>query len=415
MKTLNMKWFRILLTAALAAFCLAAPAQSRRDIAALDSLITVSDSAAVRGLVLRKAALLRSMYCFDEAAEVLTPLLRPDKMDAEVLGELADCSFQAGWYEDATWQYLLLTQMRPEDLGFQVRYLALVSRARAYDVVAGLGREILQRDTLLPVLTLVGDAFNQMEEPDSAMVYYRAALIRRPRNASVVNKMSRILLDRKDYDGALGLADAYLEMDSLNVEILRLKGLAHYLKEEYRPSADAFETAVNQGDDSYASHYYLAKDLSSLHLYKEADEHFLRAWEIDSTKASLAMEIAENRSHGLFAYKSDVQPWFERALAMMEPDHTLLSSIYQNYATAEYMRQNWDLAISLYKAAYEYNPKYISALSTIGYCYEQKKDYKNAVYYYERYLEVGKPGTKAYDFVEESLRFVRGERFMEEE
>ena len=78
------------------------------------------------------------------------------------------------------------------------------------------------------------------------------------------------------------------------------------------------------------------------------------------------------------------------------------------------MRQNWDLAISLYKAAYEYNPKTISALSTIGYCYEQKKDYKNAVYYYERYMDVGKPGTKAYETVEELLDHARAELFMEE-
>ncbi len=403
------------MTAALAALCLAAPAQSRRDIAELDSLAAVSDSAAVRSLVLRKAALLRRMYCFDEAAEALTSLLRPGVMDLEVLGELADCNYQAGRFEDAANLYFILTSLRPDDLGFQVRYISLASRARDFQEVVARGREVLQRDTLLHVLTLVGDAFNQMEQRDSAMRYYSAALRRRPDNASVVNKMSRILLDRKDYDGALALADDYLELDPLDIDILRVKGLAHYLKEEYKPSADAFETAIEQGDDTYAPHYYLAKDFSHLHLYKEADEHFIRAWQLDSTKASLAMEIAENRSHGLFKYESDVKPWFERALAMMEPDHELLSSIYQYYATAEYSRQKWDLAISLYKAAYEYNPKYTSALSTIAYCYEQKKDYKNAIYYYERYLDEGKPGTKAYQFVEESLRFIRAERFMEGE
>lgn len=403
------------MTAALAALCLAAPAQSRRDIAELDSLAAVSDSAAVRSLVLRKAALLRRMYCFDEAAEALTSLLRPGFMDLEVLGELADCNYQAGRFEDAANLYFILTSQRPDDLGFQVRYISLASRARDFQEVVARGREVLQRDTLLHVLTLVGDAFNQMEQRDSAMRYYSAALRRRLDNASVVNKMSRILLDRKDYDGALALADDYLELDPLDIDILRVKGLAHYLKEEYKPSADAFETAIEQGDDTYAPHYYLAKDFSHLHLYKEADEHFIRAWQLDSTKASLAMEIAENRSHGLFKYESDVKPWFERALAMMEPDHELLSSIYQYYATAEYSRQKWDLAISLYKAAYEYNPKYTSALSTIAYCYEQKKDYKNAIYYYERYLDEGKPGTKAYQFVEESLRFIRAERFMEGE
>jgi len=91
-----------------------------------------------------------------------------------------------------------------------------------------------------------------------------------------------------------------------------------------------------------------------------------------------------------------------------------MQSIYQNYALAEYTRQRWDAAIPLYQKAYEFNPKYISALSTIGYCYEQKKDYRRAVEYYERYLKLANPDSRGYKTVEEALRFVRAERFMEE-
>ena len=409
-----MKAYRLILPAALAVLCLAAQAQSSSEIAALDSLAAVSDGAAVRSLVLRKATLLKRMYCFDEAAEALSSLLIPGSLDTEVLGELADCHYQAGRSAEAMLLYMQLTQLRPGDLGNQVRFMSLLNRAGALPDVVARGREVLQRDTLIPVLTLVGDAFNKMEQPDSAMRYYGAALRRRPRNASVVSKMSNILLERKDYDGALSLAENYLALDSLNIDILRIKGLAYYLKENWMLSADAFELAVELGDDTYAPHYYLAKDYSGLHMFREADEHFMRAWQLDSTRASLALEIAVNRTNGIAAYRTGVVPWFEKALKMMEPDSTLMSSIYQNYATAEYTRMDWDKAISLYQKAYEYNQKNISALSTIGYCYEQKKDYRHAVEYYERYLKVGRPGTRAYQFVEESLRFVRAERFMEE-
>lgn len=404
---------KYILVALLSALCLASPGQSRRDVAALDSLAAVSDSAAVRGLVLRKAALLRRMYCFDEAAEALASLLRPGAMDQEVLGELADCHFQAGRFDEARQLYFVLSQQRPDDLGYQIRYMSLLGRARAYDSVVDRGREVLQRDTLLPVLTLVGDAFNNMEKPDSAMRYYSAALQRRPRNASVVSKMSNILLGRKDYDGVLALADGYLATDSLNIDILRIKGLAHYLKGEYEPSAAAFEMAIGEGDDTYAPHYYLGQDYSHLRLYREADEHFMRAWQLDSTRASLALDIASTKSY-FRPYEREVMPWFDKALAMTDPDPKLMASIYQEYGRAEYARMNWDKAILLYKLAYQYDPDNNSALSTIGYCYEQKKDYKNAVLYYERYLENAKPGTKAYQFVEESLRFVKAERFMEE-
>ena len=408
-----MKAYRLILSAALAALCLAVQAQSSSEIAALDSLAAVSDSTTARSLVLRKAALLKRMYCFDEAAEALSSLLSPGAVDTEVLSELADCHYQAGRSAEAMLLYMQLTQLRPEDLGSQVRFMSLLNRAGALSDVVERGREVLQRDTLIPVLTLVGDAFNKMEQPDSAMRYYGAALRRRPRNASVVSKMSNILLERKDYDGALSLAENYLALDSLNIDILRIKGLAYYLKENWMLSADAFELAVELGDDTYAPHYYLAKDYSGLHMFREADEHFLRAWQLDSTRASLALEIASTRSY-FMPYEREVMPWFDKALRMTDPDPKLMASIYQEYGRAEYTRMNWDKAILLYKTAYQYNPENNSALSTIGYCYEQKKDYKNAVLYYERYLEYAKPGTKAYQFVEESLRFVRAERFMEE-
>ena len=411
---MHMRTFRYFLITFLTVSCLGVRAQSSREIAALDSLAAVSDAATARSLVLRKATLLKRMYCFDEAAEALSSLLSPGSVDTEVLGELADCHFQAGRYPEAMLLYMQLTQIRPEDLGNQVRLMSLLNRAGALSDVVARGREVLQRDTLIPVLTLVGDAFNKMEQPDSAMRYYAAALRRRPRNASVVSKMSNIMLDRKDYDGVLSLAENYLALDSLNIDILRIKGLTYYLKENWMLSADAFELAVDLGDDTYAPHYYLAKDYSGLHMFREADEHFMRAWQLDSTRASLALEIAVNRTNGIVGYRTGVVPWFEKALKMMEPDSTLMSSIYQNYATAEYTRQDWDKAISLYQKAFEYNQKYISALSTIGYCYEQKKDYRRAVEYYERYLKVGRPGTRAYQFVEESLKFVRAERFMEE-
>ena len=92
-----------------------------------------------------------------------------------------------------------------------------------------------------------------------------------------------------------------------------------------------------------------------------------------------------------------------------------LSRIHQQYGLGYYRRQNaWDKAIEHYKEAYRYNPKLISALSTIGYCYEQKKDYKQALQWYEKYLQVARPGSNGYDFVTKSITYLKSELFMEE-
>ena len=75
---------------------------------------------------------------------------------------------------------------------------------------------------------------------------------------------------------------------------------------------------------------------------------------------------------------------------------------------------HWDEAIAHYQKAYGYNPKFISALTNIAYCYEQKKDYKSALEWYEKYLKVAKPGSRGYNFATQSVKYLKGELFMEE-
>lgn len=99
----------------------------------------------------------------------------------------------------------------------------------------------------------------------------------------------------------------------------------------------------------------------------------------------------------------------------LQPDAAMMSRLHQQYGLGYYMRQDsWDKAIEHYKEAYRYNPKFISALSTIAYCYEVKKDYKQALEWYEKYLKLAAKGSKGYDFATQSVKYIKGELFMEE-
>lgn len=42
-------------------------------------------------------------------------------------------------------------------------------------------------------------------------------------------------------------------------------------------------------------------------------------------------------------------------------------------------------------------------------------NYTKALEYYERYIRLGKPGSAGYRFVEESIEYVKQEKFMEEQ
>lgn len=129
----------------------------------------------------------------------------------------------------------------------------------------------------------------------------------------------------------------------------------------------------------------------------------------------LAYSIAAVKSDGYRPFEKEVKPWLDKAWEMIQPDPATMSRLHQQYGLGYYRRQDsWDKAIEHYKEAYRYNPKFISALSTIAYCYEIKKDYKHALEWYEKYLKVATPGSQGYEFATKSIDYLKGELFMEE-
>jgi tetratricopeptide (TPR) repeat protein len=146
-----------------------------------------------------------------------------------------------------------------------------------------------------------------------------------------------------------------------------------------------------------------------------AEQELQKAWQIDSSDVNLAYSIAAVKKEAVRPFEREVKPWLDKALEMLEPDPVTMSRIHQQYALGYYGRDDaWDLAIAHYKEAYRYNPKLISALSTIAYCYQQKKEYKAAIEWYEKYLKVARPGSRGYEFAADNLKYIRAEKFMEE-
>ena len=105
---------------------------------------------------------------------------------------------------------------------------------------------------------------------------------------------------------------------------------------------------------------------------------------------------------------------YAKAIEMLKPSPKMMHNIYGSMAMSRHRIDQYEDAIKYYELSYKYDPKNISALSSIGYCYERLKNYKKALEYYERYIKLGKPGSAGYKFVEESIEYVKQEKFMEE-
>ena len=113
-------------------------------------------------------------------------------------------------------------------------------------------------------------------------------------------------------------------------------------------------------------------------------------------------------------FQTTVKPWLDKAVEMTKPDPILMSRIHQQYAGGYARLSELDQAIFHYKEALRYNPKLTPLIRQIAYCYEQKKDTKNALTWYEKYLAVAKPGTLTYEFALKSVELLKAELFMTE-
>ena len=372
-----------------------------------------ADSLARRA-ALAEARYLKSLFKTDAAIERLSGLVTPGVFDEEVLSELADCHFVNGDYDTAAGTYQLLSLHEPDNLLYRIKQMQIAFRMKDYLASASLGRNILARDSIPAVAALAGDAYNLAGLTDSALVCYRQALALKPRNEAVVSKAANLLLTAKDYDGVLSMTGDYLEMDPDNFTVSPIRGLAYYLSAQYDSATVVFKRLEDLGADNYPLHYYLGQSYWHTNVTYEAERELLKAWALDSSDANLAVSIAAVKTEMYRPFDKQVRPMLEKAEAMIQPDSALVSRIHQQYGASYYRLEQFDQAIPHYQEAYRYNPSYIQAISTIAYCYERLKKYKEALDYYERYLKLARPGSRGYEFAKKSIDYIKGEIFMNE-
>ena len=368
-----------------------------------------------RDSVLTEARYLKSVFRTDEAIGKLSGLVTPEVFDEDVMAELADCHFQSGDYESASGTYFLLASRAPGNIIYKIRQMQIYSRLKAWPNTIQAGKAALQLDSIPAVMGVVGDAFRQMEQSDSALWYYRRSLALRPRNTAVLSKAMDILIGKEQYDEAISIAAPFLSEDPDNYTIAPLQGLAYFRKTDYDTAVDIFQRQEDIGNDIYPIHYYLGQSYWRTKVIYRAEQELIAAWQIDSSDVNLAYYIAAVKSEAYRPFEEDVKPWLDKAWDMIQPDAALMSRLHQQYGLGYYKkRETWDKAIEHNKEAYRYNPKLISTLTAIAYCYELQKDYKHALEWYEKYLKVARPGTTGYEFAQRGAEYAKGELFMNE-
>lgn len=388
----------------------------------IDSLMA-TDKADSVGLALQKARCLKKLYRAEEAAEAIAEVLHIDQFNVELMAELAECHMQSGNTEEAFSLYSLLSGMQPDNVYFKICQARILYREKQYKESIAACKSIIGQDSIPDILSLTADAYKNTGAADSALVYYDHVLRMKPYHVQTMSKKADILLSAKQYLPVIDMSREYLKNDPDNMTMLPVYGLALHLQGSYTLSIEQFEHLLELGDDSYAVHYYLGLNHYMMNNWPRAIPEFEKAYQIDSSDVTLVYQLANAMSHrviskGFESSNMELNPESERlyakALDMLKPNPAMMHNIYGSMAMARHRIEDYNEAIKYYELSFRYNPKNISALSSIGYCYERMKDYRKALQYYEEYLKRGKPGSSGYKFVEESIAYVKQELFMEE-
>ena len=392
----------------------------RTAVHVIDSLMAAENADSI-GLALQKARCLRKLYRAEEAASALAEVLHIDQYNIELMAELAECHTQTGNTEDAFRLYSLLSGMQPDNIYFKICQARILYREKQYGESISVCMDIIQKDSITEILSMIGDGYKNLGKADSALVYYDHVLARRPGHTSTISKKADILLAAKQYDPVIEMTRNHLEDAPDDMTILPIYGLALHLKECYPLSIETFEHQRELGDDSYSVYYYLGLNHYMMDNWPRAVKELETAYQIDSSDVTLVYQLAHAKSHMPvrtrmedYSLNPESERLYAKALDMLKPSPSMMHNIYGSMAMARHRLEEYEEAIKYYELSYRYNPKNISALSSIGYCYERLKKYDKALEYYERYLKVGKPGSSGYKFVEEGIAYLKQEKFMEE-
>ena len=386
-----------------------------------DSVVVAQNKETVIDLALQKSRCLRRLYRMNEAVEVLADVLYLDQYNIELMADLAESHMQAGNSIDAYNLYGLLSQMQPDNTYFKICQARILYREKQYEESIAACKVITAQDTIPEILSMTADAYKNLGKADSALVYYNHVLAMRPMHVPTLSKKADILLSVKQYVPVIDMSREYLNEDPDNMTMLPIYGLALHLQGSYPLSIEQFEHQRDLGDNSYAVHYYLGLNHYMMDNWPRAAEELGKAYQIDSSDVTLVYQLAHAKSYmpimtsmESMRLNPESERLYSKALEMLQPSPSMMHNIYGSMAMARHNIEQYAEAIKYYELSYKYNPKNISALSSIGYCYERLKNYKKALEYYERYIKLGKPGTAGYKFVEESIEYVKQEKFMEE-
>jgi tetratricopeptide (TPR) repeat protein len=239
----------------------------------------------------------------------------------------------------------------------------------------------------------MGLAYLRLGRDKDALASFRTARTVNPQYEKAYLEEARLLVKREDYSGAISAYTNVIRINNTNDDALRELGSAYYLAGKYASSEDCFRKAIallKPGEDDPVTYYNLSTTLYAENKVSDAVSYAKKAYD---TKDVVKNPAAQANIVYNYALILDQTGKTEQAIPLysevlrLNPDHIKtkinLGVMYMNMNPPE-----TDTALQLFTQAYAQDKNNFEANNNLGSAYLQKKDYKNAVLYFQNALRL---------------------------
>lgn len=301
-----------------------------------------------QGILLKRAD---SLYVHGNYSKAIEAYKTYDPQDL-VYEKMAKAYLALGNYDLALKNYDLALNAFPENALIKYDYAKLLSRSKKLNDAAVLLSELVYLDYRNPNYHYELGLVFEKQGDSTAMNRFHSAYELDPTHQKAIAKMARYFLVKRKHESSLHYINTGLESYANNAELINLKALNYYWKEDYKEASLWFEKLLALGENSQFIHEKLSFCYAQQALYEKAIVHANQAVNFDP-KSAINLYILGQLYETINDYVS-AEKWIAEALDIMDQP---LNAEYTKLATVLNRQGKYKEAIAALQSAIKEDPQ----------------------------------------------------------
>lgn len=350
-----------------------------------------------------------SLYARGNYTKAIEAYKTHQPLDA-VYGQLAKAYMAIGNYDEAMRHYELAVKVQPQNDLLNFEYAKLLSRFKKTDEALTIFKDLSKKDETNPNYHYEIGLLLEQKSDTTAHHQFLKAYELDATHQKAIFRIARHFLVKNQNDISLKYIDKGLETYANNVELINLKALNYYYKEDYITAAKWFEKLISLGESSQFIHEKLSFCYAQDSEYQKAIAQGELAIKFDP-KNSTNLYIQGQLYERLQDFPN-AEKYITMALELidqpLDAEYTSLALIYNK-------QKKYKESIEVLQKALKENASNFSAQFYLVTAKEKYyADYDSKIKVYEVFIEKY-PKSPYVSFAEMRLKQLKEEQFMKQD